>query len=491
MPNDKSKFLLFSLILLFLPWLAYQPFMRMPGDAAWLLTAAQHILAGHAMTTHFFDSNPPMSYIIYIPAALLTQLGITAWSAVNIYTFVLIGVSALLIFKILQRWKGLDKEAALVLLVSWLAAVTICSQSEFGQKDHFIAITLLPFLLAQYAMTEKQPNDGITKTAIILGVPFILIKPHFGLLAVANLAYRFYRERRSSIIFDFDFVCLAAGVITYVAAVYFYFPDFLSLALPFTIAFYVSGSFVPVNACLIGGALLCACLGVVSYFSPSNKAMKFFLCVMGFLAVFAFWAQNKGFSTQLLPALSLLIPAIALQYDVFNRKRAAGATFAVILLAYAVFGFRIQTHDDYRASSFAQLVREYAQDDSYFIEVTSTSTAYTISLYEGIPIASRFPSLWFMPRLIEQRDTEDGKRYKKITGDMIAEDFATRKPKLVLAYADRSSFYEFFADNPEFQEEWRHYRKQGRQYTLDQSQYSTFAPKYEIPTATYDIFVRE
>ncbi len=485
--KDYKKFLF--LLLLFLPWAAYQPFMRMPADAAWLFTAAQRLLTGAAMTDAYFDNNPPMSYLVYVPSALIAKLGFSPWAAVNIFTFMLIALGAVSVGRILLRWQALNKEAAYVTFIAWLAGVTICCQSEFGQKDHFIAIALLPFLLAQYAITEKQPKDWIVKTVLVLGTPFILLKPHYGLLPAAMLLHRCVRERRLSFIPDFDFMCLAIGTIIYAAVTYFYFPDFLAVVLPASLSLYVGQSYIPVNAYLLAGLLLCSSLAVLSWFSGTNagtRNMKLFLCAMAFLAMIPFWVQNKGFALHLLPALSLLLPALGAQFQAISQNRIAAvvAMFTVIAFTYAAFGFRIKTHDDYRQSSLAQLVREYADKDGFLVESGSTSNFYPVALYEGVPVASRFPSFWFMSGLIKNDSP-----YRQKFSDMIAEDLAHYHPKLVLAYADRDSFIEFFNNNPSFIKEWQHYKKHG-QYTLDPAEYNTFKARYASEPVKYDIYLR-
>ncbi|MBI3442113.1 MAG: hypothetical protein HY052_09995, partial [Proteobacteria bacterium] len=62
-----------------LPWLFFHIQSAVHGDVAFLSMAAQRVLAGQRMVDAYFDNNPPMSYLIYIPAALLSKLGIPLW----------------------------------------------------------------------------------------------------------------------------------------------------------------------------------------------------------------------------------------------------------------------------------------------------------------------------------------------------------------------------------------------------------------------------
>ena len=71
---------------LFLPWLIMQKDVSLPADMAWLTIAAQHILSGDRMTDAFFDNNPPLCYLIYIPVALLISAGLPMELATYIFS---------------------------------------------------------------------------------------------------------------------------------------------------------------------------------------------------------------------------------------------------------------------------------------------------------------------------------------------------------------------------------------------------------------------
>lgn len=473
--------------LLILPWAFVQARIRVPDDAVWLTGAAGKFLDGIRMTDGYYDTNPPMSFMIYVPAALLAQAGVPVWYVVVFYGMALAALSVFLCAKMGVRGG---------VLAAFVVATTMASQYEFAQKDHLIALMLFPFLLAQYAMTYRQdvPKWAV-RVALIAGAPFILLKPHYGLLPVLMLAYRAWREKNLRVVFGFDFFALAAGTVLYAAAIALWFRDFITAALGHSIESYILHAGDKAMAAPLGLFLLSACLLVLALAADGKgdeRRLAVFLNAMTLAAVLPLLVQMKGFSVHMLPALGFAFPAAAVTAGLYggNKFRVVLRYSAplVLFLGYLVFPppFSYPTHAGFADTSLARFVREKAQGSSFLIQSSTTNVIAATSAYTGIPVASRFPSFWFMPF------SDDGAR-KSFAG-MAGADLAAYRPSLVMLYAEPppgQDVTDVFAGDPGFAREWGHYRRDG-QFTLDYAEYYGGSPHraFGRRMILYDVYVR-
>ena len=503
-PDFGIRAVLIAVFLCLVPWLAVQINMRVPDDAAWLFGAADLFLSGAHMTESFFDNNPPMSYMIYIPAVLLSKAGIAPWYSLTIYALGLVFLSVFLVVMLIRAWPGVGNTARMGAFARYLISITLVSQYEFGQKDHLIAVTLFPFLLAQFALADRHSvSSWIILTALAVGTPFILLKPHYGLLPVIMIAHRLIREKNMVAVLRPDVAALFAGVMLYGAAVLMWFPDYIHIALPDTIALYAAKIFSTVFMAAAGPAILSGCLLIFSFFlcqAGDTRRIAVFLAGMALAAIVPLFVQMKGFSLHMLPVLSLMLASLLFiaghmfeeKYETVSRLP---VFFVVTVLgfAYALFppGTHYATHKSYMESGLAQYLREKKPEGGFFMESHSTTLIASASMYSGVRMSSRFPSLWFLPF---PTDPEKAVILKEKFGGFIAADLEKFKPGLVAVYASdrsRKSFVDIFGGQDDFDRAWRHYRRGGK-FILDYDEGYRSTPFRESAggEVAYDIYVR-
>lgn len=469
---DKKTLLLYSgLFLCVLLWAELQSQIRITADAAWLTQAAQHFLSGQKMADYYFETNPPMSVLIYIPAALMKMAGLESWRALDFYTWALVLVSAFLTFRFLKDW-DISPSFRFLILAGFFAAVTLTASLNHAQRDHFIAIALLSFTLAQLNLTYfPQGNKTWRFFTFLLFCPFILLKPHYGLLPVAMLAHRFYRNRDFKIIFNADFVVLSMGVLLYALVMILYFPDFFELILPASLDFYVGRPAMTAVLSFVPGFIVFAfCLAFLAFAANSRsgeKNLAVFLGVMALLAVIPYWVQNKGFGYHLLPYAAFLFPALLCTIRLYLPARGemvfcgtALGVFAAVL-TYFVLSKELPRHDFLKEDRVVQLIETMPAGSSFYIEHYSTDVALPISEYHGRKFASRFPALWFTGFMYAEEPQRDF--YYKLFGDLIAEDFKRYRPEIVLLIDDREYYNirNMFSDHPAVKEALGGYREDG------------------------------
>jgi hypothetical protein len=459
-------------------WAWVQIHTAAQADALFLLHAAGQILSGERMTESYFDSNPPMSFITYIPAALLRQFGFSPWNALYIYGFALTAISIFLCRAILNPMTDISKNTRDIVFWAIVLSVTSANVSGFAQKEHLIVLGLFPFLLTQWRI--NQTASKITKiqwAALILGTPFILMKPHFGLLPTAMILARAWRRKSLSVIFDADFICLAAGTILYAGGIYLFFPDFITTALPLIIDLYAPTTFDenPVLKISAGFILGCVCAGALIICAEnqtqSDKKFAVFFAAMAALAVAAFAVQAKGFALHLIPARSLFFPAIALTvYFYLPRRAQVYALSAVLIACTGLLSWNMTEKnasppEKFIKAPFAKFITENATQNGFIVETATTSPFWQIAAYNDITIASRFPNFWFLGAVVAREDLmEPAQRiHTPIFARMIADDIERLKPDilLLLPASEGGAFLNILALDPALERVMKSYRRDG------------------------------
>lgn len=458
------------LVISLTPWLLLQLQLRPPGDASFLFLGAEHLLQGHRMVDYYFDNNPPMSFLIYIPAVILKIFGAPKYMAITIYTILLIMLSVAATAYSLTRIKNISTEIQQTILAAFLFSTTLLCSVEFGQKDHFIILGLTPFLIMQYLITQKISLPSPIKTiTLFFCLPFILIKPHFGLLPTAIILYRAITQKRISVIFDSDFIALAIGVITYISYTFFFMPDYIQEILPISIELYAStDTLVTLTPLLNGSIFLLACMSIcaLSYLSEIQKETKkitLFISIMASLSVIPFIVQGKGFSLHLIPTFSLLFIAVSLLMLHVLKSRAVTTLTIMCVTSYS-YAYASQnkfiTHNEYLNSSIIKEIKTKADGQSYFIEYASTSPQFITSMYVDNTVASRFSSMWPINGALHIKNKDEKIRILNQFGNYIAKDFELRKPKLIIlpVIKDGKSQLEIiYRNHPEIQKQLKKY----------------------------------
>ncbi len=403
-------FVLFLLLCL-IPWGVYQLNIRVPGDAAYLMSGAVHLLNGQSMSEYFFDSNPPMCYMIYTPALLLQNIGIAPYNTITVYGFILILMNLCLCQLLLKRDKSLSSRTKNILTTGIALSITLPATLEFGQKDHLILIGIIPFLLMQYQLLNRVNIPILLGLAIALfSVPFILIKPHYGLLPTALILIRVIQSKNIKAFIQTDFIALAIGSIAYIIFIALYTPDYIENILPVIMDIYVNmrgDETLELYKTAISFITLCSFIGVIAWAQHNNneeKKLNIIFITLAILSIIPFILQNKGFSIHLYPAFGLIIISLVMLIPAFLKNKTTPFTIALILIiaSYTLLFTTIiakrppLTHADYLNSKITAIIREEARDKPFLIIDSTTNTNYIPAMYVPNTLGSRFSSFWFI-----------------------------------------------------------------------------------------------
>lgn len=494
-----------ALFLAAIPWLILQTQIRIPSDAAWLIQAAEHFWNGQKLSEYYFDTNPPMCFLVYLPVVWLKALGLPSWQALNLYVFSFNLITIGLCHYYLKFWSN-SAFQRYAILVAYAFATTMFLILGYGQKDHLIAIALLPFCLAQFAITRHHNIDKrILFFTFVLLTPFLLIKPHYGLLPTVILLHRFIRGGGVKVVQDPDFLILSASVLLYGGIIWVYFQDFLQIVLPLSLKIYVGteGIYHSYKSLILTFVLLSSCALIVwlSRNAREEKTLPYILIGLALLGFIPFWVQAKGFLLHFLPFLILFITAIIAAISlplsrVFNNKRLSAYHLIWLLPALSACFLILKKPDDtykhayYNDHFLTELVQENPDYKSFFFESNSTQLIKQIEEYSGQEHASRFSGNWFIPNE-KKLGTEDYKFYWQLMGDYLAADFQQYKPGVIMLISpeNKTGIEAHFGSHENFQNALSAYRFSG--YYEDSELYYGIEKLFGTKTLRYKIYKRK
>lgn len=451
--------------------------LHMDVDMGWLLQCLERFLAGGTYTKDFFETNPPLSFLIYLPAyPLFTVLGLDPQTAVLICFMVYIAIASIVLYKMLPYEKAIII-AALIIAQTWAMGIA------FGSKDHLIFICLPVLCMFQHLVTtDQKPKRWVGVIAIIMGGTAIALKPHFALIPAAFFAHRLYKTKSlAGCLKSPDFIGLFLFGIGYLAFITLFVPSFWDI-LPAVTSLYSVDQPFPLSMRLfylafVGFALLCA-----GFIENQNIKNAIYACsALSILCLIPFLLQDKGFHYHALPLLGFGITALFLgaygasKHMIKHRdvRLWISAVFiAVICVNYTTGGKKqFQTDGQLLAEPLIDFLDERAWNRTYAtyeFKAPLGAIPYMTDLKNG----SRFGQLWPLYGLSEKHKTaqteEERQSIKKqmlFYVDMLAEDMKRHQPSVITIpqYEDPTTgettknYYNFLIQNENFKKNMENY----------------------------------
>ena len=331
---------------------------------------------------------------------------------------------------------------------------------DIGQKDHILGMALFPLTLAQILITKRVDfNFWLKLSVLLIGGTLILLKPHYGVIPLVIFIHRAVSQKRLTVIFDVDFICLAICFSSYISLIFLAFPDFISIILPSIFQYYASD--ISPHVYMLGvqliiqfviPAILCAVL------FKNGHSLITCLSLMAAICVIPIILQGKGWAYHAIPAeiffyssVSILaVHLIERSFILLKEEKLSryGALIIPVMLLLFVVSTKyentpsIPTHDSYKNTELAQTIKACGSDCSFLIMHDMINMSPELSVYTSSRHASRFPTFWFIPSFLNIQNnlnsgqessmtqTELDQEVLKYT-NMIAEDFSKNDPDIV------------------------------------------------------------
>lgn len=484
-----------------LPWAVFQAGYALREDITWLVEAGQRLLNGGHYITDVFEINPPLSILLYLPLAVSTDLAHSSLPfAFLIYILGLTALFAGLTNAVIKRYGFLDAPQRAVFIAGLILICTVLPEwVEFGQREQVIFMGILPLILLQAGMTlapavKRGPEFWPT---VILGSIAMLIKPHYGVFAVALMLIRMMYQRRWLVLLDRDFLTLAIITASYIAGVMIILPDYFFHYLPDVARFYATfGSGAVILERVTPYLALLALLSAGTCLLPFNTQVKRLLWIMigcSALSLIPYAVQLKGFSYQLIPAKSFAFCAITLMvcggqgFPARLFKAPLTGLLFLIVLIYALNppNPKFTTHTDYKDLPLTKKVAACGPNCRFFLYVYGASMTHTTAYYSDKPLTSRFGDLSILiGTYMEYERLKAGtSRFTREELDhrfehyvhMFTEDIVQGKPDQIFICQNCANdpffnFLSIMSRDPSFADEWKNYREE-ETFTIDRGAY--------------------
>ncbi|QQG36569.1 MAG: hypothetical protein HYS17_01920 [Micavibrio aeruginosavorus] len=501
-----------SVLIVLIPW--GKSLLRTPlhSDLVWLYEAFARWIGGATMTGSVFEPNPPLSLFSYaLPYVLSSLTGVEAHYTIFIYVMALLALSALATGYVVMKLTRGDQAATALVVAAFLLSQTVMTNALYGERDHLVALGLVPFVLLQYAL-----NRGIRIAAywrwpvFILGAFLILLKPHHGLIPFLMVLDGLRRNPGWRNFLRADFISLSALVLAYAVLLYFVFPDYIQVIFPDVWQLYLSQRearlpevtgylFIPA-----GGLLFSA---VCLRYRACHPGLVLLLGVASVLSLIPYLVQGKGFYYHLFPALGFFIPGLTLllfewlAYEGKRRTFAAGLSITALTgLALMIFPANgaLPDYRAYRDMPLTQRVRAACENRtgcSFFMFNDTMGIVHETAYVTGIRHGSRFPSFWFLPEMLkhDRISPEDSEILRLSYGGRIAEDLERYKPPILIIgrfSITGQGFFDFgayWAVSDSFRTAWERYRHDGT-IKISYGDYYPGTLVKDSPPVTYDIY---
>lgn len=462
----------FSLLLL---WFVEQVMhATINHDLFWLQTGFFRLLDGQTMTQGFYETNPPLSALIYAPVFLLAQTPLGLMYAMLLVGIIAVILSVLATYKIIRGWDFMTRRDAIFTAAMLLVAGTIMTRPEFGQRDHLIALGAVPLccLLLTRTWAWSTPVRGpFAVTVLVMGTLALLLKPYYGLLPAFLIIHRIITRKSMKVVFDSDILIMAAVTTVYAAVIWYAFPDYLTMIMPDLPQLYAAtGARFDVDKTvllLINWTYLWM-LTCHPHLKSRKSGWSRVLLTLAALSMLIYIIMNKGYAYHLIPFLTftLLAAALLLQEWLTTKGRDPEKTIPWLVLGLTALITMIPSPyypaaDTIKTQEVTKIVAGCGDDCRFLMLGAPVRVIQHISAYADKPHASRFSKDWFVEGLLQQEkqrpgDPEIAALKLKYAG-LIAEDISSFKPQILLACHAMTERIKYFSVSPQFRDQLKNY----------------------------------
>jgi hypothetical protein len=433
-------------------------------DQMWCLYAAGRMLDGTKLYgPHLLESNPPLIlWMLLQPAAIARLVHLPVSLVFKVDVLVTAAAVGLVCLKLLRRL-GMRSSG---LAFAFVCVFGVMPARDFGQRDHLLALLLLPYILAAAAYAEGE--IGISRwlriaIGIVAGLG-VSLKPHHLLVPlVIEAALLLLRRDRNRRLLRPEAVSLAVTCAAYLAAIRLLSPEYLTDILPIlrdtywaighlTLAGLVWQS---IELHVLAAVVLCMYLA-----SGRQRArpLTTLLIVAGVASAVAYYFQGTGWYYQQLPALSFFALALWLQgadlakrLDIRIPAWGPGAAVGLSALALGLTSY-FSGYTLARPLAFPSGLSD-VPDPSFFRDLppgTPVAILTTVVDDSVPPItthnllwAQRENNLWTLPAILRNESPAAGDPRRRIPPERLAEldrmqhawmveDLDYWRPKLIL-----------------------------------------------------------
>lgn len=491
----KVKFypVIFFISIAVLVYITHMP-MTLNGDVASLLYDTELFLSGGTYVKDFFETNPPMIFILYAPIVILKKITdfnvkTLMYLYVIFFAFISLTICNALLKRILAPQDSYLRNVMIFILVVTFLIIPVI---DFGQREHVLFILGMPYVLA-VVVRAKGIAISVTIASLIglMGGLVFSLKPFFLIPIILVECYLIIVRKSITSWLRVESLWMLGVMVVYVAYVFAFHPLYFSVLMPLISRFYFIGTS---ESWLVIFSMpkVIFCVFIAGYYLIFFEKHNFpelskvlFLSLMGFIA--AFMVPRSPWGYHVFPAygIALLLSVIYvytlwakdINQQLLKKKEMIFimlASFALpcILIIKEVF-LIIQYYQSDNYKILRAKIKTMPYHSIYCFSATTTAICFPHATQNNKEFAGRFPLLWWVRgvRIMESKYGHhnlptDIMRDKNFLVDALAYDLNHYKPELVIEYKyDRTFFlpkgYDYptyFLERENFKKAWLHYQ---------------------------------
>lgn len=504
-PGDGPRLSLWALLPAMLPALLFLLLVVSPPlnqDVAAVLSFAERMVAGEGLYTQLIDVNPPLIFLLNLPAAALA-----AWTPLDAVQALLL---LLLVFCGAVSWLCLRLHpprgpAERAMMLALLPLVLLLAGYDFGQREQIMAAAALPYLfLAERRVEGMRTSARMVALVTLIAATGFALKPHFlavpACVEAVVLLAALRRRRLGAALLDPVPWGLAGLWAAYLALIVFGFPAYFGQVVPLVWSYYVglgnaSWWQVVLTEQLFTAGLMtfCLCLFTTRIGTLTLGWLPRLLAAAMLGGLVAALVQHKGWSYHVVPvwmfggllcgvALSRAVDALLPRGTSVRLAPVLAAGSAVALTLLVMRGgeapWREFNYHNGPVGRLAAWLEKEAPEGRLLVLSPDIYPAYpALNYVENQPVL-RFMSTWLL-QAVYQTCPDDGARFRapaqmseaeRYLFDSVARDFAARPPEAVMVARDAHiswcagqpfDMIAYFTRHPLFAATWQHYRQAG------------------------------
>lgn len=488
------------------------------ADLSIILSFAERIYYGGEIAIDYYDPNPPLSFLFYVPIIAIKEfLGTPVYYTHFLYALGLCSISFALCVYFLRKFSWIDANTKHILAMTYAAAIIIAPSTDFGDREHVIILGLMPFILFQICITSRiKVPLFLALITLTFGTLVVLMKPHYGLIPTLLLAHRIWDRKDLSTFKDFDFWSLTIGVVTYGIVLTVFFDKFLTIILPDILEIYIKQRHGAVVFETIGYLLIVILVFKLSYASEVPKdrlKIVMVLCLFTIALLIPFFVQGRGLNNHRIPFITVL--SLAASTSIFyaismTSFKKFALTLSALITIFVMHSYRAipaayLTHEEFQAMPLSDIMRKYCETNCNFLFLHSTSDLiHQLTIYHDSNHASRFTSMWFLPALRQEKALREENKSGLMSDEhyqallnkydiMITQDQMAFKPDFIINFrTDELNILDFFNIFPSFKASLNDYQLEEAIKFNQQIYYPGFKIDANTTRDTnFDIWVRK
>lgn len=427
-------------------------------DTEWALAVAKKMYAGKKYYYDFFETNPPLIFVLYIPFVAFAQIvSVEPVFFVQIFFYALIAVFLCLNLVLLKKIFPDNRGMVYFVLLMIAFGELFVPADAFTEREHLTVILFFPYLLilVQRCQADSKVNWPWAAFVGFFMAIGVCLKPYFLIPLVFIEIYHASVRKKITVFFRLETWVIFIFGLFYLFGVYIYFPEFYLKILPLVNSFYVPFfSTIPMIDLLKKWPLFLMINLVICFLFNQNKYKHYFnlvgLSALGFLIVYLVAKQNWYY--HLYPAFTLTTIAFvsklffAVSSRAYEEKIISLKIKNILVIIFGIYFFifvlAFFIDRAFKVTSKHASFRRFLEPSIQYYCKNKPENVLILSPYfhpyqiimacpQTISTA-RFPVLMFLPGMLYLKETHQ-KQPPAINNflNMLHEDIKKRPPSII------------------------------------------------------------